>query len=83
MDRSEPPSSEQHTPSPFLIGRDSRGRWVVRQQDGKCGGLFVDRAAAIRFANFESGRRADSIVIVSGVLELDPQGATGTHLRAA
>lgn len=85
MNLSEPPSSERHSLSPFLIGRDSRGRWVVLQQNGKCGGLFVDRAAAVRFAMFENGRRADGILIVSGVLEFDAQGGhpADTRTRAA
>jgi hypothetical protein len=82
----EPPSRETRTPSPFLIGRDSRGRWVVRQQNGQCGGLFVDRAAAIRFAMAENGRRADAIVIVADGLEFDARGdalAADTRPRAA
>ncbi|MBS0536135.1 MAG: hypothetical protein JSR72_18955 [Proteobacteria bacterium] len=79
----EPPSRETTTPSPFLIGRDSRGRWVVRQQNGQCGGLFVDRASAVRFAMFENGRRADGIVIVAGGLEFDAQGGAEPHPHAA
>jgi hypothetical protein len=31
-----------------------RGRWIVRDEKGLVGGLFVDRAAAVRFALFES-----------------------------
>jgi hypothetical protein len=41
----------------FLIGQNSRGNWVVRDQGGFCGGIFVDRAEAIRFAMFDKGGR--------------------------
>jgi hypothetical protein len=55
----------------FLIGRNSRGNWVVRDQSGLRGGLFVDRAEALRFALFENGRRPQAVIMVPGVLELD------------
>jgi hypothetical protein len=59
-------------PSPlYLIGRDRRGHWVVQDQRGLHGGLFVDRAQAVKFALFENGNRPQAIVMVSGVLELD------------
>jgi hypothetical protein len=54
-----------------LIGRDSRGRWVARDQRGLCGGLFVSRAEAVRYAMFESGREPQAVIMVPGVLELD------------
>lgn len=38
----------------FMVGRDARGRWVVRDEKDLVGGLFVDRASAVRFAMFES-----------------------------
>ena len=83
MHRAEPPPSERQSPSPFLIGRDSRGRWVVQRQDGMSGGLFVERAAAIRFAMAENGRHPERIIQVAGVLELDTQGAAQLQPRAA
>jgi hypothetical protein len=57
--------------SQFLVGKDSRGRWVARDERGLCGGLFVNRAEAIKFAMFENGRRAQAVIMVPGVLELD------------
>jgi len=33
-------------PQVFMIGQDSRGNWVVRDQSGLRGGLFVGRAQA-------------------------------------
>jgi hypothetical protein len=57
--------------SPFMMGQDSHGNWVVRDQTGDCGGLFVDRAAALKFAMFESGNHPRAVIIVPGVFELD------------
>jgi hypothetical protein len=58
----------------FLIGKDSRGRWVAQKQHGLTGGLFVNREAAVKFALFENGRRPEAVVAVPGVLELDLSG---------
>lgn len=55
----------------FLVGRNSRGQWIARDQGGLRGGLFVSRAEAFKFARFENGNRMDLIVAVPGVLELD------------
>ena len=38
-----------------LIGKDSRGNWVVQGPEEKYGGLFVNRAEALKFAMFENG----------------------------
>ena len=69
MDRSEPPSRLQSNCS-FFVGRNSRGHWVVRDQRGLCGGLFISRAEAVRFALFENGHRAEAVTMVPGNLEL-------------
>jgi hypothetical protein len=53
-------------PSPadlLVIGKNSRGAWVVGDQSGLRSGLFVDRAEALRFALFESGRRPQAVVM--------------------
>jgi len=72
MRQSEPPSTEPSAASnTFLVGRDSRGHWVVQDQRGLCGGLFVDRNKAIRYAMDETGKRPQAIRIVPGILELD------------
>ena len=65
----EPPSCLK--PPLFMIGRNARGNWVVQDQNGVRGGLFVDRAEALRYARFENGNRSPAVVDVSGVLELD------------
>jgi hypothetical protein len=72
----------------MLIGRNSRGHWVARSQDGLCGGLFVNRTEALRFALFENGHRPDAVILVTGNLELalnDPASVkeTGESVRRA
>jgi hypothetical protein len=65
----EPPSC--HGMPIFMIGRDSRGNWVAQEQGGARGGLFADRAAALKFAKSENGDRPYTVVWVSSILELD------------
>ena len=54
----------------FLIGRNSRGKWVARDEQGRRGGLFNAFAEAVRFALREVGRAQGTIVLVSHVVEL-------------
>jgi hypothetical protein len=67
--QTEPPSTQPS--NTFLVGRDSRGHWVVQDERGLCGGLFVDRNKAIRYAMDETGNRPQAIRMVTGVFELD------------
>jgi len=53
------------------MGKDSRGNWVVQDDQGVCGGLFVDRKHALRFAMLENGSRPQAVVMVPGIFELD------------
>ena len=71
MPEDEPPSGTSSGSPRFLIGRDSRGRWVVQDQRGLRGGLFINRTEAVRFAMFENGHRPQAIVMVPGIIELD------------
>ena len=73
MDRKQPP--DLPTASVFLIGRDRAGHWVVQDQAGLNGGLFIDRAQALKFALFENRNRPRAVVMVPGTIEL---GATGS-----
>jgi hypothetical protein len=54
-----------------MIGQDKRGNWVARDQSGIRGGLFVNRAGALKFVRDENGNHPPAIVLVSGTLELD------------
>lgn len=72
MKQAEPPSTIPSTrPLQFLIGRNSRGNWVVQDERGLCGGLFIDRVEALKFAMFENGNRPQAVTMVPGVFELD------------
>ena len=72
MRQYEPPSSRAASlPRLFRIGKDSHGNWVAQDQQGLCGGLFVDRAEALKFAMFENGNRPQAVIMVPGILELD------------
>ena len=79
--RAEPPS--WFRPPVFAVGQNRRGNWVVRDQKGICGGLFVSRDAALRFVRAENGYRPQAVVMVSGNLELDMTGGPGTLSRRA
>jgi hypothetical protein len=75
MGQAEPPSRQPSQPARiFRIGRDSHGHWVAQDQQGLCGGLFVDRAEALRFVRLENGNRPQAVVMVPGVFELDLKG---------
>lgn len=65
----------------FLIGKNSNGGWVARDQSGLCGGLFVNRAAALKFAMFENGHQPRAVIMVPGTLELNSASSdvAGTH----
>jgi hypothetical protein len=72
MDKAEPPSPQSSTHSSlYRIGKDSHGHWVVKDQQGLRGGIFVDRAEALKFAMLENGNRPQAVIMVPGVLELD------------
>jgi hypothetical protein len=76
MNKQEPPSARPHCKSTlFFIGKNSRGNWVVQDQQHLAGGLFIDRAAALRFALFENGNQPQSVIMVPDVLELDLSGS--------
>jgi len=71
-EQTEPPSEDpSSTHNLFLIGKNRRGDWVVRDQRGTHGGLFITREDALRYALFENGRRPKAVVVVPGGLELD------------
>ena len=75
-DTDEPPSWCQ--PAIFMIGQNSGGHWVVQDLSGRRGGLFIDRAQAIRYIRFESGSRSLAYVAISGAFELDMNRNSGT-----
>jgi hypothetical protein len=70
-------------PLQFQIGRNSQGNWVVQDDQGLCGGLFVDRNQALRFAMLENGSRPQAVIMVPGIFELDMNRNDNTAHRPA
>ena len=69
----EPPS--RSSPSAIVfIGKNNRGQWVAQQQNGLYGGLFVNRAQAVKYALFENGRHPETIIELPREIELDMGG---------
>ena len=66
----EPPSCSSPSAIVF-VGRNGRGQWVVQQQNGLYGGLFVNRAQAFKYALFENGHHPETIVELAREIELD------------
>jgi hypothetical protein len=82
-EQAEPPSTKPSSPADlFLIGRNSRGNWVVKDQSGLRGALFVDRAEAIPFALFENGLRPQAVIMVPRVLKFDAGRVTNAVQKA-
>ena len=69
----EPPSCSSPSAIVF-IGKNSRGNWVAQEQNGLYGGLFVNRAQAVKYALFENGHQPETIVELSHEIELDMRG---------
>jgi hypothetical protein len=55
----------------FYIGQNRKGRWVVREAGGRCGGLFLFRRSAVRFAREESEASGCALMFINKPLELD------------
>ena len=72
----EPPSCHNAI---VLIGKNSRGQWVAREQNGLYGGLFVSRIAAVRYALFENGHHPEAIISSASLLELDMSTSPSQH----
>nr|WP_156436173.1 hypothetical protein [Bradyrhizobium pachyrhizi] len=63
--------SRDGAPRIVLVGRDRAGNWVVREQRGAFGGLFISRAQAMRYALLKNGRHPESVIEVARTIELD------------
>ncbi|WP_407181348.1 hypothetical protein [Bradyrhizobium sp. STM 3562] len=67
----EPPSCSSAASTLVLIGRNRRGEWVACEQHGLFGGLFINRAQAIKYALFENGHHPEAIVELPRDVEID------------
>jgi hypothetical protein len=78
----EPPSCTSAS-SIVFIGKNSRGQWVAREQHGLYGGLFVNRAQAVKYALFENGHHLETIVELPREIELEIGGRLAAAARHA
>ncbi|MGY2909606.1 hypothetical protein [Bradyrhizobium sp. URHC0002] len=76
----EPPSCSAASTIVF-IGRNRHGQWIAQEQNGLYGGLFVNRAQALKYALFENGHHPETIVELARDIELD-MGATASSADA-
>lgn len=65
-----------------FIGKNNRGQWVAQEQNGLFGGLFVNRADAVRYALFENGHHPEAVIEIPGMIELDMNAPHGTPAQA-
>lgn len=77
----EPPSCSVTASTIVFIGKDRSGHWIAQQQDGLYGGLFVNRAQAVKYALFENGHHAETIVELPRGVELDMTARPATKPR--
>ena len=78
----EPPSCSAASTIVF-IGRNRRGQWVAQEQNGLYGGLFVNRAQALKYALFENGHHPETIIELSRGIELNMHDSRGSAGRPA
>jgi hypothetical protein len=70
----EPPPCSSAASTIVFVGQNGRGQWVAQEQNGLYGGLFVNRAQAVKYALFENGNHPETIVELSRKIELDIAG---------
>ena len=76
MKQTEPTSCDS---SVVFIGRNGRGNWVAQEKSGLYGGLFINRAEAVRYALFENGHHPEAIVAIPNVIELNMEHTQPSH----
>ena len=60
--------AEPHQPfrkvghSQFVIGQDAEGHWVAKDAQGREGGIFVSKEAALKHAAFQMGQGPDAVL---------------------
>jgi hypothetical protein len=55
----------------FYIAQNKHGFWVAREAEGRCGGAFLLRRSAARFARQQSGSAGCAMMFLNEELELD------------
>lgn len=64
-----------------FVGKDRRGNWVACERSGIFGGLFVNRAQALKYALWANGQHPETVVEISREIELESAVSTplGKH----
>jgi len=55
----------------FYIAQNNHGFWVAREADGRCGGIFLLRRSAMRFAQQKSAAVGCAMMFLKEPCELD------------
>ena len=55
----------------FFIGRNKAGFWVMREAEGRTGGIFLFKSSAVDFAREQAGPSRCALVFPSETFELD------------
>ena len=53
----------------MLVGRDNRFRWVALDENKNCGGLFVSKEAAQKYASNEVAGHDEAVELTGETLE--------------
>ena len=67
----------------FEIFRDKIGHWCARRTDGKVGGTFLERDAAVRFARRECRDESMLVLIMRSAGEIVLPESTGPLLKGS
>ncbi|MGY3473596.1 hypothetical protein [Bradyrhizobium ottawaense] len=67
----------------IFVGRNSHGNWIARERNGLFGGIFVNRAQALKYAIRENGRLHDGVIEVSCQIELNIPPTTNGARRGS
>lgn len=59
----------------FYIAQNKHRFWVAREAAGRCGGVFLMRRSAMRFARHQSAPAGCAMMFLSEALELDVENA--------
>ncbi len=65
----------------FYIAQNKHGFWVAREAEGRCGGVFVLRRSAVRFARDTSAPAGCAMMFLNESLELDLDNGGGRHIE--
>jgi hypothetical protein len=60
----------------FYIAQNNHRFWVAREANGRCGGVFLLRRSAVRFAQRNSAPAGCAIMFLDAPLELDVTNAS-------